>query len=126
MKIVATVARLVLGLMFTVFGLNGFLQFFPAPPLSGLAGRYLEVLVAAHYIAPVSLVQVACGLLFLANFCVPLALTLIGPVLVNILLFHLLMNPAGIGPGAFATVCWFILFYRLRPAFAGILSNGKV
>jgi putative oxidoreductase len=61
--------------------------------------------------------------LFLINRYVPLALTLIGPVIVNILLFHVLMNPIGIVPGLIVTVCWFVVFYSVRTAFAGIFRN---
>lgn len=120
MKIASTVARYLLGLMFTVFGLNGFFHFIPMGPMPPLAGQFLGLLVATHYMVPVFLLQVVCGLLFFANRYVPLALTLIGPVIVNILLTHLLMAPSGIGPGAVATICWFVLFYSVRSAFSGI------
>ena len=123
MKIASTIARYLLGIMFTIFGLNGFLQFLPAPPMSPLAGQFFGALIASHYTIPIFLVQLTCGILFLVNRYVPLALTLIGPVIVNILIFHVLMNPEGIAPGAVATICWFILFTRLRPAFDGILRS---
>ena len=120
MKIASTVARYLLGIMFTLFGLNGFLQFLPMSPMPPLAGQFIGLLVTSHYMVPVFLIQLLCGLLFLVNRFVPLALTLIAPVIFNILLFHVLMNPGGIVPGTIATVCWAILFYRLREAFAGI------
>lgn len=123
MKIATLVARVLLGLMFTVFGLNGFLHFIPTPPYPGLAGQYMNVLVASHYMVPVFVLQLGAGLLFLLNRYVPLALTLIAPVIVNILLFHVLMNPTGIVPGAIATVCWLFVFYSARPAFAGIFRR---
>ncbi len=123
MKIASTIARYLLGIMFTIFGLNGFLQFLPAPPMPPLAGQFFGALIASHYTVPIFLVQLTCGILFLVNRYVPLALTLIGPVIVNILIFHALMNPEGVAPGAVATVCWFILFKRLRPAFDGILRS---
>jgi hypothetical protein len=123
MKIASTVARYLLGILFTVFGLNGFLQFIPAAPMPGLAGQFVTVLVASHYMLFVFLVQLICGLLFLAGQYVPLALALIGPVIVNILLFHVSMNPSGIVPGAIATICWIVLFYRFRANFAGIFER---
>ncbi len=123
MKIVTTVARFLLGVVFMVFGLNGFLNFIPAMPLPGLAGQFASVLAASHYAVPVFVIQVGCGLLFLVNRYVPLALTLIGPVIVNILIFHVTMNPSGIGPGALAAVCWLIVFYKFRRAFAGIFVS---
>jgi len=118
-KIAATVARLLLGLMFLVFGSNMFLHFIPmGPPPPGLAGEFSGVLLKAHYFVAVGVVMVLSAVLFLANRYVALALVLLGPVLVNILLFHLLMAPGGIGMGAFATLLWFLVFWHEREAFA--------
>ncbi len=122
MRIVSTIARYVLGLMFTVFGLNGFLHFLPTPPLHGIAGQYMQVLGTSHYLVLVFLLQLVSGLLFLSGRYVPLALTLIAPVIVNILLYHGLMDPAGIVPGAFAALCWLAVFVSVRSAFAGIFA----
>ena len=72
--------------------------------------------------AVVFLVQVVGGVLLLAGRFVPLALTILGPVLVNILTFHITMNPGGIVPGAVATVLWLILFVRYRASFTGIFQ----
>lgn len=123
MKIAATIARYIMGLMFTVFGLNGFLQFLPAPPMGGLAGQFMAVMFGSHYMVPVFVIQVLCGILFLVGRKVPLALTLIAPVIFNILVFHITMNPAGIGPGILVTICWFLVFARHREAFNGILYS---
>jgi uncharacterized membrane protein YphA (DoxX/SURF4 family) len=121
MKIAALVARLLLGLLFTVFGLNMFLHFIPTPPgPPGAAGQFATLLGSTHYILAVGAVMVVSGVLLLIGRFIPLALTLLGPVLVNILLFHLFMAPASIGMGLFATLLWFILFARHRTAFAGI------
>jgi hypothetical protein len=122
MKIASLIARYLMGLMFTVIGLNGFLHFIPSQAKPDLAMQFFNVLATSHYIIPVFVIQIAVGVLFLVNRYVPLALTLIGPVIVNILLFHICMDPTGIGPGALATVCWFIVFYSVRPAFAGIFQ----
>lgn len=126
MKIAAVIARYLMGLVFTVAGLNGFLQFLPAPPMPGPAGQFIATLIASHYVVPVFLLQIICGILFLANRYVPLALTLIAPVIVNILLFHITMNPSGILPGLIVTVCWIFVFYTVRTAFAGILQSRPV
>jgi putative oxidoreductase len=122
MKIAATISRYILGILFTVFGLNGFLHFLPAGNMPTLAAQYVTVLAASHYTIPVFAVQLACGILFLINRYIPLALTLIGPVLVNILIFHILMLPIGIFPGLIATICWFILFFAHKQAFSGIFQ----
>jgi putative oxidoreductase len=120
MKIATLIARILLGLLFLVFGLNGFFHFIPMPPPSGLAGQYMGALFVSHYLVFVFTVQVIGGALLLANRFVPLALLLLGPVLVNILLFHSLMAPAGLPVALFAAVLWGIVFYGVRRAFAGV------
>ncbi len=121
MRIAGIVARLLLGLMFTVFGLNGFLHFLHQPPPTGLALQYLSVMTQSHMMVFVYAVQLVTGLLLLAGIFVPLALTLLGPVIVNILLFHLTLEPKGIGPGLLAAVLWFIVFFSVFESFRPIL-----
>ncbi len=121
MKIATLIARILLGLLFLVFGLNGFLHFIPMAPPAGLAGQYMGALFLSHYVVAVFLLQTIGGALLLANRFVPLALVLLGPVLVNILLFHALMAPEGMPVALFATVLWAILFYAVRRAFVGVL-----
>ncbi len=129
MKIAATVARYALGLFFTVFGLNGFVHFIPLPPKPPMATQFVGLLEASHYMVPVFALQLVAGLIFLSGRYLPLALTLIGPVLVNILLFHILMDLPGIVPGLLATVCWLIVFWHERSAFERLfrdrLDSGK-
>lgn len=122
MKIAALIARYLLGLMFVIFGLNGFLHFLPMQMPTGLAGQYMTVMMESHYLPFVYLVQLVGGVLLLANFFVPLALVLLGPVIVNILLFHVTMQPDGLPPGLLATVLWLLVFYSVRYAFAGIFA----
>ncbi len=125
MKIAALIARYLLGLMFTVFGLNGFFHFLPMPPPpSGLAGQYMAALGGSHYFVAVFLVQLIGGVLLLANRFVPLALILLGPIIVNILLYHILMDPKGIPPGLVALALWLAVFYSVRSAFTGVLATG--
>ena len=121
MKIATLIARILLGLLFLVFGLNGSLHFIPMAPPAGLAGQYMGALFLSHYLVAVFLLQTIGGALVLANRFVPLALVLLGPVLVNILLFHALMAPEGLPVALFATVLWAILFYAVRRAFVGVL-----
>jgi putative oxidoreductase len=120
MKIAVLIARILLGLLFLVFGLNGFFHFIPMPPPTGLAGQYFTVLFVSHYLVPVFLLQVVGGVLLLANRYVPLALILLGPVLVNILMFHSLMAPEGLPMALITTVLWLIVFAGVRKAFAGV------
>jgi len=121
MKIATLIARILLGLLFLVFGLNGFLHFIPMAPPPGLAGQYMGALFLSHYLVAVFLLQTIGGALLLVNRFVPLALVLLGPVLVNILLFHALMAPEGLPMALFATVLWAILLYAVRRGFAGVL-----
>lgn len=118
MKIIAIIARILLGLIFFVFGLNGFLQFIPAPPIPGLAGTFIGVLMQSHFIFFVAGVQVIAGALLLVNRFVPLALALLAPMIANILVFHLTMQPSGLPPGVLAAILWCFLAWRLRAYFA--------
>ena len=123
MKIVATIARYLLGLMFVVFGSNSFLHFIPmGPPQPGNAGIFLGVLMAAHYFYAVGAVMVISGLLLLVGRFVALGLTLLGPVLVNILMFHILISPAGFQAGVVFTLLWFLVFWQHRAAFDGLFQ----
>jgi len=121
MKIVTLVARILLGLLFLVFGLNGFLHFIPMQPPTGLAGQYIGALFLSHYLVVVFVLQVVGGLLLLINRYVPLALVLLGPVIVNIVLFHACLAPAGLPMALFAVALWVVVFAGVRGAFAGLL-----
>jgi putative oxidoreductase len=122
MKIVVTIARILLGLLFVVFGANGIHQFIPNPNglPPGLAGQFAGAMFASHYFYLVGGVQLIGGLLVLVNRYTVLGLTLLGPILVNILAFHTLMDPKGIVPGLVCTVLWFVLFFRYRQYFSGL------
>ena len=127
MKLAATIGRYLLGLMFTVFGLNGFFHFIPQPPpTSPLALQYMTVMSASHYFALIFVIQLVAGLLLLANLFLPLALVLLAPILVNILMFHMLMEPSGIGPGLLATILWIVVFLSVRSAFSGLFEARAV
>jgi uncharacterized membrane protein YphA (DoxX/SURF4 family) len=125
MKILLLTARILMGLAFLVFGLNGFFHFIPmqAPPPTSAAGQYLAVMTATHYFIPIYSLQGICGILFIFNRFVPLALALICPVIVNILLFHALMEPSNVLPGLLVTICWIIVYYGHRSAFKGIFQQ---
>jgi putative oxidoreductase len=121
MKIGVIIARVLLGFIFVFFGANGLHPFLPMPPTPpGLVGQFMTVFMQSHWVMVIATVQVIGGLLLLVGRYVPLALALLGPVIVNILTFHLLMNLAGIGPGVVVTILWLFLFYRYRANFAGL------
>ncbi|APR83567.1 Hypothetical protein A7982_08916 [Minicystis rosea] len=87
-------ARIVMGLIFFVFGLNGFLHFLPQPPLEGKPLAFIMALVGTGYLlALVKAIEVVVGVLLLANRYVPLALAVIAPIVVNIFLFHTVLTP---------------------------------
>ena len=121
MKILTLIARLLLGLIFVVFGLNGFLNFLSMGPMpAGLAGQFVGALILSHYFWVVAALQIAGGLLLLVNRFVPLGLVLLGPVIVNIILYHVFLNPAGIALAIVVAVLWLIVFYAHRQYFSEI------
>jgi len=129
MRIVVIVSRILLGLIFVFFGLNGFFQFLHPDPKdmpTGLALQFITALMQSHYVLVVSATQVIGGALLLANRYVPLALALLGPVIVNILCFHILLAPQGIAPALVVTVLWFVLFFRYRQHFSGLFVQKVV
>jgi putative oxidoreductase len=123
MKIAVLISRILLGLIFVFFGVNGYLNFLHAPMPTGQAGQYLGVMFGSFYMYFVSLVQLVGGVILLSGQFIPLALVLLGPVLVNILLFHISFQPSGLPPGILSTVLWFIIFFGYRRAFAGIFAQ---
>ena len=124
MKITATVSRYLLGLLFTVFGLNGFLHFIhQPPPANPLALQFFSAVFASHFMATVLLVEIVGGILLLAGRFVPLALAVLAPVLVNILNYHITMDPGGIGPALFATIFWVMVFLPYRSCFTPIFQR---
>ena len=124
MRITSIVARYLLGLTFTVFGLNGFLNFIPQgpPPANPLAIQFLVAVSASHFAAFFFAAQVLGGLLLLFGYCVPLALTVLAAELYNILAFHLTLAPASIPPALVASVLWVLVFLQYRQSFKGIFS----
>src|SRR6266700_5836720 len=123
MEITTVVARYLLGLIFTVFGLNGFLHFIPQPPPPNpLAIQFLITVSASHFAAFFFALQVLGGLLLFSGYFVPLALTLLAAELYNILAFHLTMAPASIAPALVASVLWILIFLQYRESFQGIFS----
>ena len=123
MKIVSIIARYLLGLMFTVFGANGFFHFIPAPPPppNSLALHFFTAISTSHFADFLFAVQLLGGLLLLSGFFVPLALILLAAELYNILAFHLTIFP-GIAPGLVACVLWVLVFLQYRESFRGVLA----
>ena len=122
MKIATTIIRILLGLMFVVFGSNFFLNFIPMPPPPpGLAGDYFKVFAASGYMYVVGALQLLSGLLLLIGRFVPLALTILAAMIFNILVFHVLMAPEGLAMASVVTVLELFLVWSYRDRFVGIL-----
>ncbi|HET8922592.1 MAG TPA: hypothetical protein VFN26_06300 [Candidatus Acidoferrum sp.] len=123
MKMTATAARYLLGLIFTVFGLNGFLHFIhPSPPSNPLAIQFLVSVSASHFAAFFFAIQLLAGLLLLSGYFVPFALTLLAAELYNIIAFHVTLAPATIAPALVASVLWVLVFVQHRESFTGIFT----
>ena len=122
MKIATIVAQVLVGLVFVVFGLNAFLQFMKGPLPPGQAGEFITILFTSKWVLFVGGVQVVGGAIVLSNRYVPLGLTLLGPVIFNILLFHGLLSHAGWQPGVVSAILWVFLMFRYQKNFAGIFA----
>lgn len=123
MRIAALIARYLLGLIFLVFGLNGFLHFIPMQPVPPVAGQFFGALFTSHVLVIVLLLELIGAILLLANRYVPLGLVVLGPVIVNIFLFHLFMAPSLLPLAILVVILWLLVAWSVRPAFAGIFQQ---
>ncbi len=122
-RIAPEAARVLLGLVFFVFGLNGFLHFIPQPPPEGVAATFMGGLAATGYFFPLLKgTEVIGGALLLSNRFVPLALTVLAPVIVNIFAFHAALDPKGLPIAVLVVALEISLAYVNRKAFAPILT----
>jgi uncharacterized membrane protein YphA (DoxX/SURF4 family) len=122
MKYVVLGSRLLLGLIFLVFGLNGLLHFFSMPYPSGDALIWYGIMAGHHWMNFVSVVQLVAGLLLLVGRFVPLAIVLLVPILVNILLYHALLWPHGYALAIVSVVLELILLGAYWRSFAPLLA----
>lgn len=123
MKIAAMIARFLLGLVFIVFGLNLMFHFLPNPPMpSGPMAEFSLAMAKSHYSVAVGFFQAAPAILLLINRYVPLALTVLAAEIVNILTFHITMQPAGLPMALVVAILWLLVFLRVKGAFAGIFE----
>ena len=125
MKIASIIARYLMGLIFLVFGLNGFLHFIPMPPPKGaLAAQFGGAIFGSHYWIVIFGVQVIGGVLLLVNQFVPLALAILGPVIVNIFFFHAFMAPEGLPLAIVVILLWSLLAVRYKQYLSGIFVRS--
>jgi putative oxidoreductase len=126
MKTATIISRVLLGLIFVTFGLNMFLNFIHMPPPpEGPAREFMTALYLSHYLYVIGAVQVVGGIILLSGRWVPLGLTLLGPVIVNIVSFHVLMAPAGLPMAFLVSALALFLLWRYREHFAGLVKNGS-
>lgn len=122
MSIVITIARVILGLIFFVFGLNGFLNFLPAPEMTGQAGQFIGILYQSGYLTVVKVLEITGGAMLLSGRFVPLGLLLLGPVVVNINLFHIFLAPEGMALGIITLVLEGFLVWAYRSNYLGLFA----
>ncbi len=121
---VVLIARLVLGLIFFVFGLNGFFNFLPPPEVNERAGAFFGALAESGLINLVKVVEVGTGAMLLAGFTVPLALILLAPVVVVIFYFHTVLDPAGLPIAALTLILTVFLGWAYRGSYTGVLNRS--
>jgi uncharacterized membrane protein YphA (DoxX/SURF4 family) len=118
------VARVLMGLVFTVFGLNGFFHFMPMPKPTPAAGMFFMAMFKTGYMLPMLFTtQLVTGVMLLLDFYTPLALILLTPVIVNIFLFHVCLDPQGGLIGYIATALQVFLLFAYLASFKGILTK---
>jgi uncharacterized membrane protein YphA (DoxX/SURF4 family) len=122
MKIATIITRSLLGLVFVVFGSNKFLHFLPNPPMQGLGAQFMGAMFVSHYLYVVATCEVIGGLLLLSGRYGPLGLTLVGPVVVNILAFHTFMEPSGLPIALVVAALSLFLLWSYREHFAGLVK----
>ena len=123
MKYAIIIVRVLLGLVFAVFGSNAFLHFSPVPPLEGPAGAFIGALISSGYIYAIAALQVLGGLcLLLGARFVPLGLTLLGPVIVNIVFYHIFLDQRGLPVAIVITILSFFLLWIYRYKFPAIFQ----
>jgi putative oxidoreductase len=122
MKVAVVIARVLLGLVFLVFGLNFFFHFIPQQPMAGDAGTMGMLMFQHGWFKFFGLLYVVAGVLLLIGKYVPVGLVILGPILVNILLFHLTLVRDGIQVGLVCAVLEIFLIYAYWHAFRGIFT----
>jgi uncharacterized membrane protein YphA (DoxX/SURF4 family) len=121
---VAVICRILLGLPFLVFGLNGFFHFIPMPPMPDAAMSFMMALGATGYFFPVlKITEIVAGIMLLTGRYVPLALILLAPIIVHIVLFHAILAPADMIMPILILVLELILASLYKDAWKGVLTS---
>ncbi len=123
MKYAIIIVRILLGLMFAVFGSNAFIHFMPMPEMHGLPADFMGALIKSGYIYPIATLQVIGGLLLLlGGRFVALGLTLLGPVIVNIVLYHIFLERSGLPMAIVVAILALFLLWIYRHKFPAIFQ----
>lgn len=125
MKIAVLIARILLGLVFVFFGLNTFLHIVPMPPPPGDAGVFAGLLFKYGWFAIIAILYLVAGVLLLLGRYIAVALTILGPIIVVILMFHITMNPQGIGLALFVAALEVFLIYAHWQHFDAVVRQGR-
>jgi putative oxidoreductase len=126
MRTTSQIARSLLGMIFLVFGLDGFFHFLHMPGPTGVAAQFVGAIFVSHFYVVVFLLQIVPAVFLLANRYVPLSLTILGPIIFNIVCIHIFMMGAGLLLAILVTFLWFLVAYSVRSAFSGIFKCGPV
>jgi len=94
MKHIFATARILLGIIFLVFSLNYWLKFIPipSPAAESIAAGFMGAIYGSGFLTLVKLLELLSAVLLLSGRYINLALTLLGPIVVNILLFHVIIK----------------------------------
>lgn len=123
MRVAAIVIRSLLGLVFLIYGVNAFLHFIPLPMPTGDAGIFMGILIHSHYLYAIKAFEIIGGAILLSGRFTPLGLTLVGPVIVNIIFYDIYLDPSGLPLGLVITACEVFMIYRHRSAFSGVFMK---
>ncbi len=124
MKHLPMLARVLLGLIFAVFGVVGLFELGPQPEMSEEAGAFMGAMMDTGYLWPViKVTEIVCGVLLILGIFVPLALVGLAPVVLNILLFHIFLAPEGVAIGIAAVVLGLYVAHQHRDSFSAVLQR---
>ncbi len=124
MKHLPTIARILLGLLFVFGGVTGLFELVPEPEMGEEATAFMGAIMDTGYLWPViKVTEIVCGVLLILGVFVPLALVMLAPVVLNILLFHVFLEPSGVPIGLFAVVLGLYLAHQHRESFSGVLQR---
>lgn len=123
-KKVALIARIFLGLVFLVFGVNGFIQVLPMPVPPEEAGRFMSALLdTGYFFVFLKLVEISCAIMLLSGLYVPLALVILSPIVINILLFHIFLDTSGLVMGVIVFMLTLIVAKAYEASFVEVLKR---